>query len=80
MEEIISELSGSVLRVQLNRPSKKNAMTAAMYAPLAEELVHPHARRAARVKKSGGKGISLPPCHLAMLQEPVKVVDVITEA
>jgi enoyl-CoA hydratase/carnithine racemase len=38
MEEIITELSGTVLRVQFNRPSKKNAMTAAMYAALAEEL------------------------------------------
>jgi len=38
MEEIITELSDSVLRVQLNRPSKKNAMTVAMYAALAEEL------------------------------------------
>ena len=38
MEEILTELSGNVLRVQLNRPSKKNAMTVAMYAALAEEL------------------------------------------
>ena len=38
MEEIISELSGNVLRLQLNRPSKKNAMTLAMYSALAEEL------------------------------------------
>src|SRR5271163_277416 len=38
MDEIITELSDNVLRVQLNRPSKKNAMTGAMYAALAEEL------------------------------------------
>jgi enoyl-CoA hydratase/carnithine racemase len=38
MEEIITELSGNVLRLQFNRPSKKNAMTVAMYAALAEEL------------------------------------------
>jgi enoyl-CoA hydratase/carnithine racemase len=38
MEEIITELSGNVLRLQLNRPSKKNAMTVGMYAALAEEL------------------------------------------
>jgi enoyl-CoA hydratase/carnithine racemase len=38
MEEIITELSDSVLRVQFNRPSKKNAMTVAMYGALAEEL------------------------------------------
>jgi enoyl-CoA hydratase/carnithine racemase len=38
MEEIITELSGNVLRVQFNRPSKKNAMTVAMYAAFADEL------------------------------------------
>jgi enoyl-CoA hydratase/carnithine racemase len=38
MEEIVTELSGNVLSVQFNRPSKKNAMTAAMYSALAEEL------------------------------------------
>jgi enoyl-CoA hydratase/carnithine racemase len=38
MEEIITELSGNVLRIQFNRPSKKNAMTVAMYTALAEEL------------------------------------------
>jgi enoyl-CoA hydratase/carnithine racemase len=38
MEEIVTELSGNVLRLQFNRPSKKNAMTAAMYAAAAEEL------------------------------------------
>jgi enoyl-CoA hydratase/carnithine racemase len=38
MEEIITELSSDVLRVQFNRPSKKNAMSGAMYAALADEL------------------------------------------
>ncbi len=38
MNEVISERSGSVLRVQLNRPAKKNAMTSAMYAALADLL------------------------------------------
>jgi enoyl-CoA hydratase/carnithine racemase len=38
MEEIITEFSANVLRVRFNRPSKKNAMTLAMYAVLAEEL------------------------------------------
>ena len=38
MSEIISERSGSILRVQLNRPAKKNAMTSAMYIVLAELL------------------------------------------
>src|SRR5689334_18705985 len=36
MDEIITERSGSILRVQLNRPTKKNAMTSAMYTALAE--------------------------------------------
>jgi enoyl-CoA hydratase/carnithine racemase len=38
MDEIITELSGNVLHIQFNRPSKKNAMTVAMYAAFAEEL------------------------------------------
>src|SRR5262245_38708958 len=36
MSDINTERSGSVLRVELNRPAKKNAMTAAMYTSLAE--------------------------------------------
>jgi enoyl-CoA hydratase/carnithine racemase len=35
MEEIITDQSGSILRVQLNRPAKRNAMTSSMYAFLA---------------------------------------------
>jgi hypothetical protein len=34
----------------------------------------------AGAKKAGGKPFRLPTCHLAMLQEPQKVADVITEA
>jgi enoyl-CoA hydratase/carnithine racemase len=36
MEDIITERSGSVLRVELNRPTKKNAMTSSMYVALAD--------------------------------------------
>ena len=36
MDEIITEHSGSILRVQLNRANKKNAMTSAMYIALAD--------------------------------------------
>src|SRR5258708_17079462 len=36
--EIVTDRSGSVLRVQLNRPAKKNAMTFNMYATLADLL------------------------------------------
>jgi enoyl-CoA hydratase/carnithine racemase len=35
MEEIVTEHFGSILRVQLNRPTKRNAMTSAMYLSLA---------------------------------------------
>ena len=36
MDEIVTERSGSILRVQLNRPAKKNAMTSSMYVTLAD--------------------------------------------
>src|SRR6201988_4603417 len=35
MSDIITERSGHILRIQLNRPEKKNAMTLAMYRTLA---------------------------------------------
>ena len=38
MSEILTERSGSILRIQLNRPQKKNAMTSRMYVTLAEIL------------------------------------------
>jgi enoyl-CoA hydratase/carnithine racemase len=38
MNEIVTESSGSVLRVQLNRPAKRNAMTSSMYVALADIL------------------------------------------
>src|SRR5271154_1613310 len=38
MSDIITETSGSILRVELNRPAKKNAMTSAMYITLADLL------------------------------------------
>ena len=36
MSDINTERSGSILRVELNRPAKKNALTAAMYTRLAD--------------------------------------------
>jgi enoyl-CoA hydratase/carnithine racemase len=36
MDEIITERSASMLRVELNRPAKKNAMTSGMYVTLAD--------------------------------------------
>jgi enoyl-CoA hydratase/carnithine racemase len=35
MDEIATERTGSILRIQLNRPTKRNAMTSAMYLALA---------------------------------------------
>jgi enoyl-CoA hydratase/carnithine racemase len=35
MDEILTEHAGSILRVQFNRPKKRNAMTSAMYVALA---------------------------------------------
>ena len=36
MTDIITEHSGDILRVELNRPGSKNALTGSMYASLAE--------------------------------------------
>src|SRR3989475_7231199 len=36
MSDILTECSGNILRIQLNRPAKKNAMTSAMYIVLAD--------------------------------------------
>jgi len=38
MSDIVAERSGSILGIQLNRPAKKNAMTASMYITMAELL------------------------------------------
>src|SRR6201985_1963980 len=36
MNDILTERTGSILRIQLNRPAKRNAMTSAMYVALAD--------------------------------------------
>jgi enoyl-CoA hydratase/carnithine racemase len=36
MDDIVTEHAGSILRIQLNRPAKRNAMTSAMYVTLAD--------------------------------------------
>ena len=38
MSDIVTERAGSILRLQLNRPAKKNAMTSAMYDTIANLL------------------------------------------
>jgi enoyl-CoA hydratase/carnithine racemase len=38
MSDIIAERSGNILKIQLNRPARKNAMTSSMYITMAELL------------------------------------------
>ena len=38
MSDIVTERSGNILSIQLNRPTKKNAMTSSMYITMAELL------------------------------------------
>jgi enoyl-CoA hydratase/carnithine racemase len=38
MSDIVTERSGSILRIQLNRPARKNALTASMYGTIADLL------------------------------------------
>ena len=38
MSDIVAERSGNILSIQLNRPTKKNAMTSGMYIEMAELL------------------------------------------
>jgi enoyl-CoA hydratase/carnithine racemase len=38
MSDILTERSGNILTIQLNRPAKKNAMTSSMYITMAELL------------------------------------------
>src|ERR1700687_2002504 len=38
MSDIVTERSGSILRIQFNRPGKKNAMTSTMYITMADLL------------------------------------------
>jgi enoyl-CoA hydratase/carnithine racemase len=38
MPDIVTEHAGSILRIQLNRPAKKNALTSSMYSTIAELL------------------------------------------
>jgi enoyl-CoA hydratase/carnithine racemase len=38
MDELVAERSGSILRLELNRPQKRNALTSRMYVALADAL------------------------------------------
>jgi enoyl-CoA hydratase/carnithine racemase len=58
MSQIISELIDDVLRISINRPEKKNALTAAMYTALAEAVEQGEANDAVRVMLLHGNGDS----------------------
>jgi len=58
VDEIITERSGSILRVELNRPAKKNAMTSAMYVALAALVNDAAGDEAVRVVLWHGAGDS----------------------
>lgn len=56
MTDIITELNDGVLRVELNRPDKKNAMTSAMYLRMTEILNEADANDDVRVVLWHGAG------------------------
>jgi enoyl-CoA hydratase/carnithine racemase len=58
MNEIVTEHSDGVLRIVLNRPAKRNAMTASMYATLADVLTDAAKDEATRVALWHGAGES----------------------
>jgi len=56
MSDIITEISGGILRVELNRPAQKNAMTAGMYTSLANAFKAASEDEAVRVVLWHGAG------------------------
>jgi enoyl-CoA hydratase/carnithine racemase len=56
MTEVVTTREGAVQRVQLNRPDKKNAITTAMYAALADAITAADADPAVRVLLLHGAG------------------------
>jgi enoyl-CoA hydratase/carnithine racemase len=42
---ILTEFAGGIARIQISRPEKKNALTLAMYAEIADALERAAARR-----------------------------------
>src|ERR1700686_1481475 len=56
MSDIVTERSGAILRVELNRPAKKNAMPAAMYPGLADTFREAAKDEAVRVVLWHGAG------------------------
>jgi enoyl-CoA hydratase/carnithine racemase len=56
MPDVVTELDGGVLRLQLNRPEKKNALTRAMYTRLSDTLEAADADDSIRVIVLHGAG------------------------
>ena len=56
MSDIITERSGAILRVELNRPARKNAMTGGMYVSLADIFREADKDEAVRVVLWHGAG------------------------
>lgn len=57
-DHVLTEINDGVLRIALNRPEKKNALTAAMYEALAQALSHAEQDRAiAAVFIHGAPGV-----------------------
>ena len=56
MSHIESESNGAVRRITINRPEKKNALTAEMYEALSEALEQAEAAREVRVMLLHGEG------------------------
>jgi enoyl-CoA hydratase/carnithine racemase len=56
MPDIVTAREGAVQRIQLNRPDKKNAITTAMYAELADAIAAADAERSVRVVLLHGAG------------------------
>ena len=55
MEQVVSERVGGVLRIEINRPEKKNALTAAMYQAMADAIKAAEADAQVRVILIHGK-------------------------
>ena len=58
MSDIIIEHSGDILRIELNRPTRKNALTASMYTTLAETFAAAREDESVRVVLWHGAGDS----------------------
>ena len=58
MSNIQTEVEGAILRITINRPEKKNALTTQMYTDLAKTFEHAEANPKVRVVLLHGNGDS----------------------